>query len=232
MTAERAKRFQAICRELQPDCLVSGRIGPGSTSDYDSEGDNHIPGTVRPGDWETPATLNDTWGYKSYDNNWKKPEDLVFKLVDIVSKGGNYLLNVGPTSEGLIPGPSQDILRQVGKWMKVNGEAIYGCGPTPWGAEHGKPTDKKDNRNRVIWEVYKDWRCTTKPGRMYIHLFKWPGESFEIPHAVKVSKAYMLADASKASLKVTAGEDKTTIALPASGPTSDYASVIVLEVAQ
>ena len=102
-------------------------------------GDNRIPNEVVREDWEVPATLNNTWGYKSYDNDWKTPEDLTFKLVDIVSKGGNYLLNVGPTAEGVIPQPSQDNLRAVGRWLKVNGEAIYGAGTTPFGEELGTP---------------------------------------------------------------------------------------------
>ena len=77
-------------------------------------------------------TMNDTWGFKSYDNNWKSTETLIRNLVDIASKGGNYLLNVGPTSEGLIPQPSVERLRGVGAWMKVNGEAIYGTTASPF----------------------------------------------------------------------------------------------------
>ncbi len=227
MTAERAARFEKIVHDLQPNCLVSGRIGPGSSSDYDSEGDNHIPGTVRAGDWETPATLNDTWGFKKDDHNWKKPEDLIFKLCDIVSKGGNYLLNVGPTAEGVIPQPSQDMLHEVGKWMKTNGEMIYGASPTPFGEELGKPTDRKDNRNRVIFDVYKEWRCTTKPGKLYFAIFKWPGENFTVPFKGQVTKAYMLADKDK-ELKVTQADGKTTVALPGQ-QTDPVASVLVLE---
>ncbi len=78
-----------------------------------------------------PATINDTWGFRNDDTNWKSPGQIAFKLVDIVSKGGNYLLNVGPTAEGVIPQASQDILRTVGRWLKVNGEAVYGAGPRP-----------------------------------------------------------------------------------------------------
>jgi alpha-L-fucosidase len=232
MNAARAKRLHDIVRELQPKCLIDGRLGGGpDLSDYDSEGDNRIPGEVRRGDWETPATLNDTWGYKSYDNNWKKPDDLVFKLVDIVSKGGNYLLNVGPTAEGVIPEPSQEALRAVGKWLKVNGEAVYGCGPTPFGPELGKATDQKDQRGRVIYDVYKDWRCTTKGDKLYFHLFKWPGSTFEVPMARRLSRVYMLADASQTSLAVKQEPGKTTISLPPK-PMSDYASVVVVELSQ
>ena len=75
-----------------------------------------------------PATINHTWGFRKDDTDWKSPGQIAFKLVDIVSKGGNYLLNVGPTADGVIPQASQDILRTVGRWLKVNGEAVYGAG--------------------------------------------------------------------------------------------------------
>ena len=75
--------------------------------------------------WESCMTMNDSWGYKLKDDNWKSDEMLIHNLVDIVAKGGNYLLNVGPTAEGLIPGPSVERLASIGKWMKVNQEAIY-----------------------------------------------------------------------------------------------------------
>jgi alpha-L-fucosidase len=230
MTAERAARLEKIVHELQPACLVSGRIGPGSHRDYDSEGDNHVPGTVRQGDWETPATLNDTWGFKTDDHNWKTPGDLIFKLVDIVSKGGNYLLNVGPTAQGVIPPESVSLLRAMGDWMKVNHEAIYGAGSTPWGAEHGKPTDRRDNRNRVIWDVYKEWRCTTKPGKLFITVFKWPADgTMELPKVEKkIKQAYLLADAGKSPLKVTQNDSGTTIAVPGEQP-NPLGTVIVLE---
>ena len=230
MTAERAARLEKIVHELQPSCLVSGRIGPGSHRDYDSEGDNHIPGTVRAGDWETPATLNDTWGFKTNDHNWKKPDDLIFKLVDIVSKGGNYLLNVGPTSEGVIPPESVSLLHTMGAWTKVNGEAIYGAGPTPFGAELGVPTDKKDNRGRTIFNVYKDWRCTTRPGKLFITVFKWPTDgTMALPKIEKkIKTAYLLADAGKASLKVEQSDAGTKVSVPEKG-IDPLGTVIVLE---
>jgi alpha-L-fucosidase len=92
-------------------------------------GDNAIPNTVVTGDWEVPATVNRTWGFKKDDTGWKPPSDLIFKLVDIVNKGGNYLLNVGPTAEGIIPQASQDNLRAVGQWLEINGDSIYGAVP-------------------------------------------------------------------------------------------------------
>ena len=101
MSAERAQRFTDIVRQLQPKTLIDGRLG--AAGDYVSTGDNVIPGQVQAAAWEVPATLNHTWGYRSDDHDWKSAGDVTFKLVDIVSKGGNYLLNVGPTAEG---GPS------------------------------------------------------------------------------------------------------------------------------
>jgi len=230
MTSERAARFEKLVHELQPDCLVSGRIGQGSHNDYDSTGDNRIPELPRDGDWETPATLNHTWGYKKDDNDWKSAGQLVFNLVDIVSKGGNYLLNVGPTAEGVIPQPSQDSLRGVGKWMKVNGEAIYGCGRTVFGDEYGAFSEtEKDAKGKPKFIVKQtDWRCTSKPGKTYIHLFKWPEGKFELAGMKnKVTKAYLLADRDKA-LEFTQDGDKLTLTLPDKAP-DPIVSVVCLE---
>ncbi len=225
----RAQRFLDIVHTLQPACLVDGRLG--TKGDYRSMGDNRIPNEVVHEDWEVPATLNNTWGYKSYDNNWKSPEDLTFKLVDIVSKGGNYLLNVGPTAEGVIPQPSQDNLRTVGRWLKVNGEAIYGAGPTPFGEELGTPDPtRKDRRGNPAFKAATDWRCTTKPGRLYIHLFKWPAGSFELPPIQqKVTVAYLLADLHKKALTVKQEGGRWSIALPQTAPDKTD-SVLVLKI--
>jgi len=121
-------------RKLGPDCLVNSRIktcrfpfpNPFRYCDYISLGDNEIADHAPGFDWENPGTLNTSYGYNRNDNNWIDPKEIVFRLVDIVSKGGNYLLNVGPTSEGLIPQPSIDRLMEVGTWMETNQEAIYG----------------------------------------------------------------------------------------------------------
>ena len=114
-------------KAYQPDCLVNSRIGNG-WGDYRSTGDNqvdfdtvdgksHRPGeaNVRTGLYECPATLNDTWGYKAYDQNWKSPEKILELKNTLNARGINYLLNVGPDYLGRIPGPSVDILRKIGE---------------------------------------------------------------------------------------------------------------------
>jgi alpha-L-fucosidase len=122
MTPERGQRFADIVRRAQPATLIDGRLG--TEGDYRSTGDNVIPPEPSADAWETPATTNDTWGFRKDDTNWKSAGQIAFKLVDIVSKGGNYLLNVGPTAEGVIPQAAQETLRTVGRWLKVNGDAV------------------------------------------------------------------------------------------------------------
>jgi alpha-L-fucosidase len=175
MTLEQSRQLVDLVHELQPDCLVCGRVGNGM-GDYTEARDNRIPEGIEV-DWEVPATINDTWGFKSYDHNWKSRDDLIRKLVDITSKGGNYLLNVGPTAEGVIPQPSVERLEQMGAWLAVAGEAVYGTRPGP------------------IQGV--DWcRTTTRDNKLYLHVFEWPeGGRMTLPGlAESVTRARLLAD--------------------------------------
>jgi len=156
-------------------------------------------------------TMNDTWGFKFYDENWKSTETIVRNLIDIASKGGNYLLNVGPTAEGLIPQPSVDRLSQVGRWMRVNGESIYGTTASPFARQ------------------LTFGRATSKGGRIYLHVFDWPTDGkLTVPAWGKpVKKAYLLASP-KTALKFSASTENITIETPAKTPDL-VASVIVLE---
>ena len=127
MNPDQSFDFYKHAYNLQPDCLVNSRVG-NDFGDYLVAGDNQIPTDVDPKyrTWETPGTLNNTWGYKSYDVDWKSITEVLFWIVEISSKGGNYLLNIGPKGDGTVPAESVVLLQEVGDWMKINGEAIYG----------------------------------------------------------------------------------------------------------
>jgi len=212
MTPERGQRFADIVRSLQPNTLIDGRLG--TEGDYRSTGDNVVPPEASTEAWETPATINDTWGFRKDDTNWKSPAQITFKLVDIVSKGGNYLLNVGPTAEGVIPQASQDVLRTVGRWLKFNGEAVYGAGASPFGEEFGEFSARgaKDVRGQKLFLPQTEWRVTSKPGRLYFTFFSEPRAPFEIPLVKnKLIRAYRLAD--KAPVELTSENGKTTFTL-------------------
>jgi alpha-L-fucosidase len=201
--------LKKLVKEKQPACLINNRIGY-SQGDYEQMRDNAIPSLVFDAQtWEVPATLNDTWGFKTHDQNWKKPEDLIYKLCDIVSKGGNYLLNVGPDAQGIIPAQSQEILRSMGKWLDVNGEAIYGTGFSP------------------LFMPDNNWRCTVKPGKMYIHVFEYPGNELVIKGLTsRVKKASLL----KSGKEVKFTQKRNNIVLQLSeNDMVKYSTVVVLD---
>jgi len=207
ITREQSQMLKDYVHSLQPDCLVSGRVGH-ELGDYGSLGDNMIPAGPVVGDWETPATLNDTWGFKSDDHNWKSVQDLLILLVDLTSKGVNYLLNVGPTSEGLIPQPSIDLLLAIGQWMDVNSEAIYGTSPTPWPYEF-------------------DWgRVTVRGNRMYLLCTQWPGALTLRGLRNTVTHAALLADGTEVAREQSG--DSLTLHLPARAP-DPRVSVVALD---
>lgn len=175
MSPEHSREIAELVKSIQPNCLVSGRIG-NEFGDYMSTGDNRIPALPYYGDWEVPATLNDTWGYKYFDNNWKSPEYLIKTLVKINSRGGNYLLNVGPTGKGIIPRPSEDILRKVGKWISANSDSIYGTKPVP----------------TFPYEM-DGIQFTQKPGKLYMHVFDWRSKIDVHCYANTILDAYVLS---------------------------------------
>lgn len=148
----KGRDLEAFLRELKPDIVINNRIGKRKTTDGDYETpEQEIPGTgPKARLWETCMTLNDTWGYKKDDNNWKSAQDVVRKLCDITSKGGNFLLNVGPDAEGVIPKPSAAILDTVGDWLSANGEAIYGTISAPLPQPTWGRITQKGNRLYLI----------------------------------------------------------------------------------
>jgi len=228
MTPERAQRFAGILRTTQPKTLIDGRLG--AAGDYVSTGDNVIPSGVQSEYWEVPATTNHTWGFRKDDQDWKSPGEITFKLIDIISKGGNYLLNVGPMANGVIPQASQDNLRTVGRWLKLNGEAVYGAGPSPWGDEVGEPSSRgtKDLRGQALVLAHNEWRATTKPGKVYFTFFQEPRVPFELPPMKKtIKRAYQLADGKPVEIKEEGGKRQLVLARPISDP---MATVVVVEV--
>ena len=227
MQGERAARFTQLVRTLQPKTLIDGRLG--EAGDYVSTGDNVIPSEARGEAWEVPATINHTWGYRTDDHDWKSMGEVVFKLVDVVSKGGNYLLNVGPMPNGEIPQPSVDVLRHVGEWLKVNGEAIYGAGATPFGDELGEPSTRgtKDLRGQPLVLGHNEYRYTTKPGKLFITFFAQPRVPFPLPKMQNaVKRAYRLADGAPMEVRDTNGERQLVFT---GQPFDPMATVVVLE---
>ena len=223
-TEPQGKDLYRFCRSLRPSVIVNNRVGKGRkgmqgmskgktyAGDFGTP-EQQIPAKGLPGaDWETCMTMNNTWGYKLHDHKWKPAKDLIRKLVDIASKGGNFLLNVGPTAEGLIPAPSVERLEAMGKWLAVNGESIYGT--------------RAGGLDKLPWG-----RCTRKPGKIYLHVFDWPaGGKLVLPGpAEKVKTAYLLADPKRAPLAVSRQGDKVRIELPAAAP-DPIDTVIVLAI--
>ncbi len=215
-------------RSLQPSILINNRVGAsrsgmeGFSADKDSAGDfgtpeQQIPATGMPGlDWETCMTMNANWGYNSHDENWKTPRDLFRMLTDIASKGGNFLLNIGPTAEGEFPIQSVMRLGYLGLSLRTSGEAIYGTQAGPFKA--------------LSWG-----RCTQKPidggTRLFLHVFDWPTDrKLAVPGlSNKARQAYLLADAAKTPLPVSREEDALVIEVPWIAP-QPFSSVVVLDI--
>jgi alpha-L-fucosidase len=155
--------------------------------------------------------MNRTWGYSEHDHAWKSNKRLIHNLIDIVSKGGNYLLNIGPKGDGSIPQESIDAMERIGKWMAINGQAIYSTTASPFTAP-------------------KWGRYTQKPGIIYAHIFTWPqnGELTIPLKKAQIKQAWLLADKAKTSLKIQSASANSTIHLPGKAP-DDIASVLVIK---
>ncbi|HBY61130.1 MAG TPA: alpha-L-fucosidase, partial [Solibacterales bacterium] len=179
--------------------------------------EQHIPATGMPGvDWETCMTMNTTWGYSEHDHQWKSSEVLIRNLIDIASKGGNYLLNIGPKADGSVPAESVEAMRAVGAWMKVYGDSIYGTSASPF--------------DRPAWG-----RVTKKalPGgrtRLYLHVFDWPQDGALRVPAVRAGSTARLMGSGR-TLPVEAAGAESVIRLTGPAPNA-VASVIELDLAQ
>lgn len=203
--------LQAL-RKQDPDLILNERVTKRDKGDGDYTcSEQNVPGQTVVHDWETCMTLNGSWGYHKGDDSWKSTASLLQTMIDVNSKGGNFLLNVGPDGKGVIPEESVKRLREVGAWLKVNGEAIYGSSASPFG--------------RPQWGRY-----TKKPGKIFAHVFTWPKEAkITIPTKdLKVTNVYLLSDKQQSNLPTQLTDVGLTINLPAKAPDS-IASVIVIE---
>ena len=212
MTPDRTDQMKAMLK-LQPGIITNNRLGGRNGGDTQTP-EQEIPASGIPGkDWETCMTMGTHWGYNKNDVNLKSSSELIRMLIDITSKGGNFLLNVGPTGEGLFPERNVQRLAEIGKWMKVNGEAIHGTTPGPF-------------PQAPAWG-----RVTRKPGKLYLHVFDWPKDGkLNVPGlTAKVNTAYLLANAKRMALTTTARAGGLEVAVPAEAP-DPVASVVVLEV--
>ncbi|MEO5684634.1 MAG: alpha-L-fucosidase [Chitinophagaceae bacterium] len=215
MTDEYAAKLDALLKQ-HPQIISNDRLKrPNYPGDYKTP-EQRIPNMseLDGRDWETCMTMNETWGYKSYANNWKSGQTLVRNLVDIASKGGNYLLNVGPKADGTFPQQSIDLLKEMGVWMKRNGEAVYGTKASPFGLfDWGRCTKKETAKNTIL----------------YLSVFEWPKDGKLLVPGLqnKIAAASLLANGAK--LKSSQSKEGTLIIVPAQAPDS-IATVIKLEV--
>jgi alpha-L-fucosidase len=210
MRPERTRQFLDLLK-TRPNLIFNNRLGNEVRGDAETP-EQTIPasGFIRH-DWESCLTINDTGGYKSYDADFKSTKTLLRDLIDIVSKGGNCLLNVGPTADGIIPPPEAARLKEIGVWLAANGDAIYGTTHSPFGRQ-------------LAWG-----RCTQKPGKLYLSVFDWPRNGqLTVPIFNQVTKAYLLAHPDRL-LTVHGGDEGAKVTLPIKAPTP-IAGVVVLEI--
>ena len=209
MTKEMAQKLDTLVKQY-PNLITNDRLGGGFGGDLETP-EQFIPATGFPGrNWEACMTLNGDWGYNAWNDRWKSTKDVVRMLVDIASKGGNLLLNVGPNAYGVIPEVCQNTLRETGNWLKTNGEAIYGAQASPF--------------------PYLYWgRATRKGQKLYLQVFDWPKDGKLVVPLSNVLKNPLLLGSPKTKLSVQKTGYRNVIYLPDYAPDKN-ASVIAIDV--
>jgi alpha-L-fucosidase len=208
-TDQDGRNLYSYLRSLDSNLIINNRIK--GAGDYETP-EQQIPPNGLPGhDWETCMTINGSWGYNAEDHNWKSADTLLCNLIDIASKGGNYLLNVGPDATGVIPQPEVQRLKEMGAWLKINGQAIYGTTASPF-------------KEQLPWG-----RCTRKESKnstiLYLTVFNWPSDGKLIAPDLtnKVISSTLLENGTK--LQSTSTANGLIISVPTNAPDS-IASVI------
>lgn len=221
VSKEQLIQLKGLIRELQPNCLINSRLGlsidEDSDVDFHEMGDNQIGNQMRDFPWQSPATVSHSWGFHRKDTDWKSTTSLLHSLINNVSLNGNYLLNIGPRANGEVPYEIEKRLHEIGKWLKVNGESIYGCKAFDLPKDlhdWGKITSKKTDTGTVL----------------YLHLFNYPlgNQLFLDGVTSRPTRIYILADSLKRPLEYTHNGASTTIILPDHAP-DPFVSVIALE---
>lgn len=197
-------------RKYQPEALISGRVGH-NMGDYRTMGDMDIPDRNEKGLWEAVDVTNDSWGYVWYDKNWKSPKEVLVRLLSTISRGGTYMLNVGPKPDGSIPEPVAFSLEQAGKWVHKYSQVVYDVEPSPWG-------------RAMPWGD-----CVEKENKLYLLIYDWPSDGNLKFYGLKnsVQSANLLEGAHKNPLEVTARNGWITLKLPLR-PADTYVNVVEL----
>ena len=203
-----ARALEAQIRAKQPKILINNRIdGAGSPKgaglgDFGTP-EQTIPATGLPGeDWESCITMNDDWGFKASDHNWKSPRKLIELLVETASKGGNLLLNVGPMADGRFPPESVERMEAIGRWMQVHGRAIYGTTASRFAAPKGFLS------------------TTSGPRQLQLFILDWKPGAFVLPGLVTPpERATLVGELGKPqTLQVAVADGGVSLMLPSSPP--------------
>ncbi|MEO8657197.1 MAG: alpha-L-fucosidase [Bryobacteraceae bacterium] len=206
ITPAQSRELVDLVHRLQPQAIVNSRIG-NDLGDYDTLGDMEIPRQPRAGLWETVDTHNDSWGYAANDINFKNAREVVERLVQVVGKGGVYMLNVGPDGKGRIPAESVRVLGEVGQWVKKHEAAIHGSGPTPLAS--------------LPWG-----ECTTQGNTLYLHVLDWPADGRLVVPGLQSKVIRAQVEGASAAVKTIDGG--VVVQLPAVRP-AEIVPVVSLE---